>query len=308
MVLTVVENAYGTFYVHDVQAKGTNDSEGRAELNPNRKLRSVEVRLLEFETKQDRFHTIKLTFWETEPLGISLLPFPLSLHDLIRQFLVERELQQIEYRDAVLQWLHSHNTSLGVCNPGSLYKLHTNDGEGKQIRLHSHVLTAVCDDVLDVLTRQFRTTQTWLHHLILEKGIRPEELKHFGFQPDKSCATIRLWLMFVRDLMLLPDCMPILQKRVLPGKKGIFSLLSFSVATRNQQITYRNLKRFLQNPDENEAHKQLYVEFIRLITSTEAKAEDMDVDTLWLDKTSQAVKNLWVRYHGQASFTHNHRN
>ena len=229
---------------------------------------------------------LKLIFLEYIPT----LTFPeclTAVSSTITEYLIEtRDLFELHYKGACLKWSEDHQ--LIRCDAGSFY----HQSIPQEFRKPSHVITSVIDEVLRQLTQHFQCERTWIHDMILNRPLDEKHYEWLHMRPDVSCATMRVWLAFVRNLMLLPPTMPITQRRILPGKPGLFVLLKLPLEKRQTLPVYRALKHFLTNTDERKDHQDLYWQFLRLITSSDSA----DIDHLVVDETSETVQTLRLYY------------
>lgn len=234
---------------------------------------------------------IKCVFVEEEPEEMNGLKECKTLHGTIQEtirdyLIVKRKLCELHYKDTKLKW--SDDGRLQQCESGSFYQQKVPEEHRKP----SQTVTAVIDEVLRALTAHFSYDGTWIHHMIFDIPIIRGEFQWCGLSPDSSCNRMELWLEFIRDLMLLPPHMPIVQRRVLPGKVGVFGLMKATLETRRRQPIYAALKKFLMNIHEDMAHKALYIDFLRSITSSSS----LDVDSLTIDDSSDNVRTLMLYY------------
>jgi len=216
---------------------------------------------------------LKLVFKEEEPIMGDLKELN-SVSDVIRDYLVEeRHLTELTYKGVVLKWSeHDHVTS----------------SESVKACLS---VTAVVDDVLRLLTAYGKSDRTWIHAMILNKGIVRSQYTWTNVMPNDSITTLRDWLKFVRDLLLIPHDIPIVNKMGLPGKVGVFALLSLPKRSRRTAPGYARLKEFLDvGNNHDKAHQQLYRTFIQTITGSSVVQH---LDDLLVDQQNPTVQ--WLR-------------
>jgi hypothetical protein len=283
MGLTVIENPYGTSHVYDVEGKED--------------YKSVTIRF-----RAD--HQVKLTFYESKPNGTELLSvlFRKELVGIINQFLAERELYEIIYDGSTIQW-DMNTFQIAVCDPNGMYK--SRFPMNSSVKQRTHYFSSICDFILFEFCQHFGGKRdTWLHEMIRERKIDPVQFQHAIVKPPATCTTIGRLLTLMRDLILLPEHMPISQQRILPGKMGVFSLLTVSLNIRNQQEVYHNLKRFLQSSKEDKAHQQLYYDYIVALTLPQCSLgldslSVVDIDGLFLDHESLMTQYIYKEYFQQ---------
>jgi hypothetical protein len=156
----------------------------------------------------------------------------------------------------------------------------------------SHTATSLVDEVLRELGHYFRCSDTWIHRMLLDTPVDRSQYRWLQLSPDESCGTIEHWLEYVRDLMLLPAGLAVVQRRILPGKPGLFALLGLPLDKRERMPVYKTLKQFLRSTEENVEHQQLYKAFIASITSSSS----LDLDLLEVDTRSPVVQMLRTYY------------
>ncbi len=153
----------------------------------------------------------------------------------------------------------------------------------------SVVVTSIMDATLFELTL-FTKTRTWIHELIYSVRIDPQKFLYAKYRAGKDCDTIEKWLAFVRDVMLVPNSVPLAQSAIRWGKMAVFLFVTIPKAGRVTIPMYQELKEFLASKCENIEHQRLHREWISKLTSAPPDFEELD--ELNVDKDSEAVKGL----------------
>lgn len=237
--------------------------------------------------------TLTLSYREEAHFDGKEIPFPEVLSPLsktiIFDYIIEtRRITKLGFQGIHIEWCPVNRSIISYKQASSKTKKHIT---------RCHTLTAMVDDLLRKLTRYCNSScHSWIHDILLEMPVQTKEFQWLGLAPHGPCITMREWLQFVRDVSLIPDSLPVVQQRILPGKFGLISLFKQSVDKRNTLSSYTTLKRFLLNAKENREHQLLYREFIGAITSSSFATRQLDLDTLWVNEQNQTLQTLKEQY------------